>query len=286
MEYEDITDTLFNKDIPVNKEFEKSFYPNGILKTFGFYRNGAPIGKQTQFYENGLFHKIIPYSAESRKAGVCIYYKKRDTLSYTESYDSSGYPHGVFHKLECFSPCHRLIKKSFHMNHGVPRKWLTTTWWKDINIHWIHYKDYHMILSFYSGGKIPYFSIKLYMRSSAEDSGTYIFYENISFVKEFHLITPTTQTTSLTPYDSYYKKRKTPITIIYLTELEYWDKILMKHGPFTDEYMADDILSTIEEEGDVRAGLDRYLTNYGVAPKFGSYQIRNFIESFIRQAEV
>jgi hypothetical protein len=75
------------------------------------------------------------------------------------------------------------------------------------------------------------------------------------------------------------------VTKIYVEHVESWGNIAMKHGPFTDEYMADDILSTIEEEGDVRAGLDRYLTNYGVAPKFGSYQIREFIQSFLVQRE-
>lgn len=287
MSYVDITDAFFAEDVPLTEELEKTYHANGMLKSFGFHRDGAPVGNQTYFFENGLFHKIIPYSAESRKAGVCITYNKLGYLSYTESYDSSGLPHGVFHKIEIYKD-YGYVKQSFAMYHGVPARWLRTTWWKDINIHWIHYKDYHMFLSFYRGGNRPFFSIQLYKRSPVATK-SYLFYEDKRFIKEFYLNTPKEKSSRRTPWDIYYKENRTPITIIYLEPITEWKNIKMFHGPYTDTYMADDILDTIKDmdsasipiESAVRMGLERYIGNYGFRSCSAEESMNTFLVDFL-----
>lgn len=287
MSYDDVTDAFFAEDVPVTEELEKTYHANGMLKSFGFHRDGAPVGNQTHFFENGLFHKIIPYSAESRKAGVCVTYNKLGYLLYSESYDSSGLPHGVFHKLEIHTN-YGFEKRSFAMYHGVPARWLSGTWWKDISIHWIHYKNYHMFLSFYRGGNRPFFSIQLYKRSPVE-TRSYVFYENKRFMKEFYLNTPKEKTSNITPWDKHYKEQHTPITIIYLEPITEWKNIKMFHGPYTDTYMADDILDTIKYndsastpiESAIRMGLERYIGNYGFRSCSAEESMNTFLVDFL-----
>ena len=259
-----------DQDFPVNPTY-KEYYPNGVLKEIGGYTpKKARIGLHISFDKDGTYDEIVRYSRGEKKVGAhLIFYTNRTSFSL---YDASGLPHGVFYRRTYIG---RGNIRTIRMDvvHGVPRRWVSV-WWGQTHVHWIHVKGYHIILRYLRTRKEANFDVKLY-KSSANQDGMYIMYDNDRILVDFTIVDPLNKD-AFEPAD---------VTKIYVDHVESWGNIAMKHGPFTDEYMADDILSTIEEEGDVRAGLDRYLTNYGVAPKFGSYQIRNFIESFIRQAE-
>ncbi len=263
-------EVVSDQDFSVNPTY-KEYYPNGVLKEIGRYTpKKARIGSHISFDEDGTYDEIVRYSTDRKKVGAHLIFYTNSTSS--SLYDASGLPHGVFyHRVYVGRGIIRTIRTD--LVHGVPRRWVSV-WWGQAHVHWIHAKGFHIILRYLRTRKEANFDVKLY-KSSANQDGMYIMYENDRILVDFTVVDPHNKD-AFEPGD---------VTKIYVEHVESWGNIAMKHGPFTDEYMADDILSTIEEEGDVRAGLDRYLTNYGVAPKFGSYQIREFIHSFLVQRE-
>lgn len=267
-EYEEVD---LDQDFSVNPT-SKEYYRNGILKSIGRYTpKKMALGPHISFDEDGTYDEIVTYGPGRKKVGAHLIFNSNGT-SYS-LYDTSGLPHGVFYRRTYIG---RGIIRTIRTDlvHGVPRHWVSV-WDGQIHVHWIHVQGFHIILRYKRTRKEASFQVQLY-KSSADQEGMYIMYDNDCILAYFHIIDPQKKD-AFKPGD---------VTKIYVDYVESWDNIVIKHGPFTDEYMADDILSTIEEEGDVRAGLDRYLTNYGVTPKFGSYQIRDFIQSFLAQREL